>query len=93
MPKDQLLVWNVKDGWGPLCDFLGLSIPDKPFPHKNKRANLLDELRKENPVMIRMEREFKFSLGVLTTMFAFGFYKIAQRVPWRSVCKWARFTK
>jgi hypothetical protein len=24
------------DSWRPLCDFLGLPIPDEPFPHSNK---------------------------------------------------------
>lgn len=29
---------NVKDGWKPLCDFLGKPIPDEPFPHANEAA-------------------------------------------------------
>lgn len=34
-PKDKLLVWDLtKDpGWEPLCNFLGVPIPDKEFPH------------------------------------------------------------
>jgi hypothetical protein len=32
VPKDRLLVWNVKEGWEPLCTFLGKDIPDKPIP-------------------------------------------------------------
>lgn len=34
----QLLVMDVfeGDGWEKLCGFLGKSIPEKPFPHKNK---------------------------------------------------------
>ena len=32
---DKLLVYEVKQGWGPLCEFLGIEIPDKPFPHLN----------------------------------------------------------
>ena len=34
-PKDKLLVFNVKEGWEPLCKFLEKEIPDKPFPWKN----------------------------------------------------------
>ena len=33
----RLLVWNVKEGWEPLCQALNLSVPDMPFPHANKR--------------------------------------------------------
>ena len=35
VPKDRLLVFEVKDGWGPLCDFLGLAAPDTPYPREN----------------------------------------------------------
>ena len=31
----RLLVYEVKEGWGPLCDFLDVEVPDKPFPHLN----------------------------------------------------------
>ena len=36
VPKDRLLVWNVKDGWEPLCTFLGKDVPDKPIPVSEK---------------------------------------------------------
>lgn len=39
VPKDKLLVFNVSDGWNPLCDFLELPIPNEPFPHLNKKEN------------------------------------------------------
>ena len=36
VPSPQLLVYNVKEGWGPLCTFLEVSVPpDEPFPHAN----------------------------------------------------------
>ncbi len=35
VPPDRLLVYDVKEGWGPLCDFLGVEAPDEPFPHLN----------------------------------------------------------
>ena len=25
----------MKEGWKPLCDFLGVPVPDKPFPRVN----------------------------------------------------------
>jgi len=36
--RTNLLLVNFEegDGWRAICDFLGLSIPDEPFPHKNK---------------------------------------------------------
>ena len=39
-PKDRLLIYEVSDGWAPLCDFLGVPVPDAPFPHTNTRAEM-----------------------------------------------------
>ena len=35
VPKDRLLVFDVAEGWGPLCDFLGVAAPDTPYPREN----------------------------------------------------------
>ncbi|KAI9822594.1 MAG: hypothetical protein M1827_000313 [Pycnora praestabilis] len=35
VPKDKLLEWRVQEGWGPLCEFLGNEVPDRPFPNGN----------------------------------------------------------
>jgi hypothetical protein len=35
VPSERLLVFDVKEGWGPLCDFLGVEAPTEPFPHLN----------------------------------------------------------
>jgi hypothetical protein len=38
IPGDRLLVFNVHEGWAPLCAFLGCPVPDEPFPQVNERA-------------------------------------------------------
>ena len=38
IPSDRLLIFNVKQGWEPLCQFLEKPVPDTPFPHVNDRA-------------------------------------------------------
>lgn len=36
VPPEKLLVYEVKEGWEPMCEFLGVEVPkDKPFPHLN----------------------------------------------------------
>lgn len=40
VPTEQLLRFNVKEGWGPLCTFLGKPVPDMPFPNVNESADL-----------------------------------------------------
>jgi len=36
---DNLLVYEVKEGWQPLCDFLQVPVPDRPMPHLNDAAS------------------------------------------------------
>ncbi len=37
---ERLLVFNVAEGWKPLCEFLDLPIPAGPFPHVNDSKSL-----------------------------------------------------
>ena len=37
IPPDRLLVWQVGEGWKPLCEFLEVPVPDGPLPHENDR--------------------------------------------------------
>lgn len=39
VPAEKLLVFDVSEGWGPLCKFLGVTEPAEPLPHTNKREN------------------------------------------------------
>ena len=54
VPADKLLVWQVKEGWAPLCkvgkfvrkciilfQFLGVPVPDAPFPNVNDTPTML----------------------------------------------------
>lgn len=38
VPAERLLVYRVADGWPPLCAFLGVPVPDVPFPAGNDTA-------------------------------------------------------
>ena len=42
IPAERLLVYQVKDGWGPLCTFLGVPVPAEPFPRSNDRGEFWD---------------------------------------------------
>ncbi|MDQ8202933.1 sulfotransferase [Pelagicoccus sp. SDUM812003] len=37
IPESQLLVFEVAQGWDPLCAFLGRDVPVSPFPRSNNR--------------------------------------------------------
>jgi hypothetical protein len=38
VPSERLLVWDVTEGWGPLCEFLEVKVPDAPMPRVNDSA-------------------------------------------------------
>jgi hypothetical protein len=38
VPGDRLLVFSAEQGWGPLCRFLGVPLPEGAFPEANDRA-------------------------------------------------------
>jgi hypothetical protein len=44
VPADRLLVWHPKDGWEPLCELLGLDVPDTPVPNVNDTENFQTNL-------------------------------------------------
>jgi Sulfotransferase domain len=45
LPKDRLLVYAVKEGWDPLCKFLGKPTPSDPFPRSNDRGEFWDRIK------------------------------------------------
>lgn len=45
IPAEQLLVYSVKDGWEPLCQFLGVSIPNEAFPRTNNREEFWELIK------------------------------------------------
>jgi hypothetical protein len=44
IPKDRLLEFEVKQGWGPLCRFLGVPVPSGEFPRSNHRTEFWDRV-------------------------------------------------
>jgi len=42
IPSDRLLVWNPRDGWGPLCEFLEVDVPSEDLPRVNDTSAFID---------------------------------------------------
>jgi len=40
VPPERLLVFDVREGWAPLCDFFGVEVPDEPFPRLNEAREM-----------------------------------------------------
>ncbi|MBV9020949.1 MAG: sulfotransferase family protein [Chloroflexi bacterium] len=48
VPAKKLLVYNVKEGWEPLCSFLDVAVPEQPFPHLNDRDSFMQRQRDQH---------------------------------------------
>jgi Sulfotransferase domain len=38
--EGRILRYRVQEGWGSLCKFLSVSVPDRPFPRQNDSGEL-----------------------------------------------------
>ncbi len=46
VPKDRLLIHDSKEGYGPLCEFLGVPVPEEPYPKTNSKEYRLKQMAK-----------------------------------------------
>jgi Sulfotransferase domain len=44
LPPKQLLVYEVKQGWAPLCEYLDVRVPDGEFPRTNDRSEFWERV-------------------------------------------------
>jgi len=75
-PKEKLLIWKLSDGWKPICEFLNLSVPEIPFPHKNKNASLMNELANTNRTFKMMGMEGLLNFFLLTVLCSYSAFKL-----------------
>lgn len=48
IPADRLLTFDVREGWEPLCAFLGVDVPDTPFPRSNSSVEFKERNELQN---------------------------------------------
>ena len=72
VPPEKLLVYEVREGWGPLCDFLGVEAPDKPFPRLNDAAEMRGRVRMVRAVSLAVP-------AILALLLAGGLYLLPGR--------------
>ncbi|KXX75845.1 hypothetical protein MMYC01_206628 [Madurella mycetomatis] len=46
VPEERRLEYRMGDGWGPLCAFLDVPVPDVPFPQANEQAAHQQEVKR-----------------------------------------------
>jgi hypothetical protein len=61
LPPDRLLVFSPKEGWAPLCAFLGVPVPAVPFPRINSREELTQAVNERRGLPPDPETAEKFA--------------------------------
>jgi sulfotransferase family protein len=69
VPPERLLVYEVRQGWGPLCEFLGVPEPDEPFPHLNDAAEMRRGIRMLRALSIAVPTFLGLLAGTLLLLF------------------------
>ena len=64
IPTEKLLIYNVKEGWGPLCEFLDVEVPGIPFPKVNDTAEMLRKFA----IIKMMPYVFMLSLATISVI-------------------------
>jgi hypothetical protein len=72
LPPERLLVFSPKEGWTPLCSFLGVPVPDSPFPRVNSRDEMA-ELAKQGGLPPDPETGEKFARAHIDALKAKAF--------------------
>ncbi|KAK6852419.1 hypothetical protein PG995_010970 [Apiospora arundinis] len=53
VPEERLLNYDIKQGWGPLCAFLGKPVPELPFPQVNTRKEHVERVRSKQDMFLK----------------------------------------
>jgi hypothetical protein len=72
VPRENLLEWEPKDGWEPLCKFLNKPVPEIPFPYANKGNDVSDRLLLGGKIRLAKCIFSKLVWPVLKTSVMFG---------------------
>jgi len=71
---DKLLLYNVQQGWKPLCDFLGCEVPSVVFPHENVKGEIakvpLSERRYGRHIKCEIQKNLLIAISVIVVVVA-----------------------
>jgi Sulfotransferase domain len=81
VPADRLLVYDVKQGWGPLCEFLSVTAPQvKPFPHLNDEEVFRGRIRRMRTLSVAVPAIAALAFAAALTGIAVMRYRAHRRL-------------
>lgn len=78
VPNERLLEYKVQEGWKPLCDFLGVDVPDEDFPRVNDAKQFIAAHQ------VMWWRAFGKMLGKISAMILIPAAGVALALWWRT---------
>jgi hypothetical protein len=74
VPPENLLIYQLKDGWEPLCKFLDQPIPLSPMPHENEMKIMQQKFQK---ALLYNVREYWIQIFYLLSSGSFFFLMLS----------------
>ncbi len=71
-PPTKLLIFDVKQGWEPLCKFLGKPIPEVPFPNTNDTKRMQTIFKVMNFIGYVIALSIGIFVALLAILIGFG---------------------
>ena len=70
-------MYNVKQGWEPLCMFLGCEVPQESFPWANRgQGGTLQTLaQRKQELAVKLAKAFIIFMGLFVLFFSFCYMK------------------
>ena len=73
-------MYNVKQGWEPLCMFLGCEVPQESFPWVNRgqraqRGTLRALAQRKQELTVKLAKDFVIFMALFVLFFSFCYMK------------------
>jgi hypothetical protein len=69
VPPERLLEYKVGEGWETLCGFLGVKVPEEPFPRTNDVKMMLERMEADTARIYRRTlKQVVVPFGVMATV-------------------------
>lgn len=81
VPRENLLAFNVKEGWVPVCEFLNEQVPETEFPSRNSKNDFARNNEMAGQVMqsVALKNMALFGAGVVAVLAAATFAVLKRR--------------